>query len=75
MLEVDNQLAALTASSRALCDIVLGASQGSAQLAHRLDDARFQVDSLISEGVHCGAHAALMSIGLHYGGIDFDAVG
>jgi uncharacterized protein (DUF2236 family) len=75
MLEVDNQLAALTTSGRALCDVVLGASRGSAQLAHRLDEAHFQVDSLISEGVHCGAHATLMSVGLHCGGIDFDAVG
>lgn len=32
------------------------------------------MDSLISEGVRCG-HAALTSVGLHYGGVDFDAVG
>jgi hypothetical protein len=33
------------------------------------------VDSLVSEGVCCGAHAALTSVGSHYGGIDFDVVG
>ena len=68
-------MAALTASSWALCDVVLGAGRGSAQLAHHLDEARFQVDSLISKGVRYGAHAALMSVGLHYDGVNFDAVG
>ena len=33
------------------------------------------MDSLISEGVRCGIHAALMSVGSHYGGVDFDAFG
>ena len=32
------------------------------------------MDSLISEGVHCGAHAILTSVGSHYGDIDFEAV-
>jgi hypothetical protein len=75
MLEMDNQLAALTASGQALCDVVLGTSRGSPQLACRLDKARFQVDSLISEGVRCGAHAALTSVDSHYGGVNFDAIG
>jgi hypothetical protein len=30
MLEVDNQVTALIASGRALCDVVLGAGRGSA---------------------------------------------
>ena len=33
------------------------------------------MDSLISKGVHYGAHVALTSVGSHYGGINFDAVG
>lgn len=33
------------------------------------------MDSLISKGVQCGTHAALMSVGSHYGGINFDVVG
>ena len=33
------------------------------------------MDSLISEGGNRGAHAALMSVGSHYGDIDFDAIG
>ena len=33
------------------------------------------MDSLISEGVHRGAHVALTSVGSHYGGVDFDAIG
>jgi hypothetical protein len=41
----------------------------------RLDEARFQVDSLISEGVHYGTLVALTSVSLHYGGINFDANG
>ena len=68
-------MSALTASSRALYDVVLGTSRGSAQLAHRLDEAYFQVDSLISEGICCGAHVALTSVSSHYGGVDFDAIG
>jgi hypothetical protein len=72
---MDNQLAALSASRRALCDIVLGTGRGSAQLAPHLDEAHLQVDSLISKGVRCGAHIALTSVGSHYGIIDFDVVG
>ena len=41
----------------------------------RLDEARLQVDPLISEGIHCDIHAALTLVGSHYGGINFDAVG
>ena len=33
------------------------------------------MDSLISKGVHCGAHAALTLVGSHFGNIDFDAIG
>lgn len=40
-----------------------------------LNEARLQVDPLISKGVHCGAHVALTLVGLHYDGVDFDAVG
>ena len=72
---MEDQLVALTISRRALGDVVLGAGRGSAQLACRLDEVRFQVDSLISEGVCYGAHAALTSVGLHYGDVDFEAVG
>ena len=72
---MDNQLAALTASRRALCEVVLSTSQGSAQLSLRLDEARLHVDSLISEGVLHGAHAALTSVGSHYSGVDFEVVG
>ena len=50
MLEIDNQLATLTASRWVLYDVVLGAGQGSAQLSPRLNKARLQVDSLISKG-------------------------
>jgi len=39
-----------------------------------LDKAHFQVDSLIFEGVCCGAHAALTLVSSHYGGINFDAI-
>ena len=75
MLEMDDQLAMLTASRRVLYDIVLGTGRWNAQLVPHLDKARLQVDSLISEGVHCGVHAALMSVSSHYGDIDFDAIG
>jgi hypothetical protein len=75
MLEMDNQLVVMTTSGWALCDVVLGAGQGSPQLVPHLDEAHFHVDSLISEGVHCGTHAALMLVNLHYGSIDFDVVG
>ena len=63
---------ALTISGWALGDVVLGARRGSTQLACRLDEAHFQVDSLISEGVH---YAALTSVGSHYDDINFEAVG
>lgn len=72
---MDNQLAALTASGRAPCDVVLGTGRWSAQLAPRLDKACLQVDSLISKWVHRGAHVALTSVGSHYGGVDFNAIG
>ena len=39
VLEMDDQLAALTASGWALCDVVLGAGRGNAQPALRLDEA------------------------------------
>lgn len=73
--EIAAQLAMLTAFGQALCDTVLGADQGNAQLALHLDEARLQVDPLISEGVHCGVLIALTSVGSHYDGIDYDAVG
>jgi hypothetical protein len=40
----------------------------------RLDEAHLHVDSLISDGVHHVAHAALTSVALYYGDIDFDVV-
>ena len=33
------------------------------------------MDPLISEGVRCGMHVTLMSVGSHYDGVNFDAVG
>ena len=33
------------------------------------------MDSLILEGVHCGSHTTSTSVGSHYGGVDFNAVG
>ena len=33
------------------------------------------MDTLVSERIHCGVHTALTSVGLHYGGIDFDTIG
>ena len=33
------------------------------------------MDPLISEGVRNGMHVALMSVGSHYDGVNFDAVG
>ena len=33
------------------------------------------MDTLISEGIHCGLHTALMLVSLHYGGINFDTIG
>ena len=40
VLEIGGQLVVLTISGRALCDVMLGASWGNAQLALCLDDAR-----------------------------------
>jgi hypothetical protein len=74
MMEMERQLVALTISRRALGDIVLGAGQGSALLACCLDEAHFQVDSLISEGVRCGARAALTLVNSYYGDINFEAI-
>lgn len=54
---------------------MLSAGRGNAQLVPRLDEAHLQVDSLISKGVRCSAHAALTSISSHYNGVHFDAVG
>ena len=71
MLGMDNQLAALTASGRALCDVVLGVGRGNAQLVLHLDKVRLQVGPLISEGIHYGVLAALTSVGSHYDGVDF----
>ena len=48
VLEMDNQLAALTTFGWILCNIMLDVGQGSAQLASCLDEAYLQVDSLIS---------------------------
>lgn len=75
VLEMNDQLAALTTSGRALCDVVLGTGRGNAQLALHLDNACLQVDPLIFEGARCGAHATLTLVGSHYGGVNFDAVG
>ena len=75
MLDMDNQLAALTASIWALYEVVLGAGRGSALLPLCHDEARLHVDSLISEGFRHGALAALMSVGSHYNGVDFEVVG
>ena len=40
VLEMSDQLAALTILGRVLCDVVLGAGRGNAQLALHLDEAR-----------------------------------
>ena len=74
-LEMDNQLAALTCSGWALYDIMLYADRGNAHLVPCLNEAHLHVDSLISKEVRRGAHTALTSVGSHYGGGDFDAVG
>ena len=58
MLEMDYQLAALTTSEQALYDIMLGVGRGNAQLVLHLDEARLQVDPMISEGIHCDVHVA-----------------
>ena len=41
----------------------------------RLDEARHLVDRLVFEGVRSGVLAALTSVGSHYEGIDYDAMG
>lgn len=66
-------LAALTIPAQAVCDVMLGAGRADSQLALCLDEARHRC--LISEGIHSGVLAALTSIGSHYNGVDFDAVG
>ena len=75
MLEIDNQLAVLTTSGQALYEVMLGAGRGSALLPLRLDEARLHVDSLIFEGFHHGALAALTWVGLHYNSVDFEVIG
>ena len=54
---------------------MLGVGRGNAQLVLHLDKVRLQVGPLISEGIHYGVLAALTSVGSHYDGIDFEAVG
>ena len=54
---------------------MLGTGSGNAQLSLHLDKARHHVDSLISEGARRGAHAALVSVGSHYCGVDFKIIG
>jgi hypothetical protein len=58
-----------------MCDVVLDAGGGNAQLALRLDEAHHRVDLLIFEGIHSIVLAALMLIGSHYDGMDYNAVG
>lgn len=53
---------------------MLGASWGSAQLILCLDEAHLHTDSLISEGACHGDHAALVSVGSHYNGVDFKII-
>ena len=72
---MDNLLAVLTSSGWALYDIMLCADRGNAQLVPCLNEAHLHVDSLISKEVCCGAHTALTSVGSHYSGSDFHAVG
>ena len=74
-LEMENQLAALTAFGRALCEVMLGVGRGTAHLPLCLNESCQHVDSLISEGFHRGALDALMSVGLHYNGVKFEVVG
>jgi len=72
---MDTRLVELTSPGWALCDIVLSAGQGNAQLMPHLDEARLHVDSLIFEGVHRGAQAALTSVVSHYNGVNLEAIG
>ena len=58
-----------------MCDVVLGVSRGSAQLALRLNMARHRVDPLVSIGVRSGVLVTLTSVGSHYEGVVYDAVG
>ena len=73
--EATTELMALTNSGQAMCDVMLGASQGSTQLALCLDEAHKQVDPLVSAGVGSSVLAALTSVGSHYEGVDYDAMG
>ena len=75
MLEMDNQLVALTTSGQALCDVMHSAGRGNTQLVLCLDESCLQVDPPISKGIRCDVHTTLTSVDSHYGGIDFDAVG
>ena len=75
MWEVAAKLVALNSLRQALCDAVLGAGWGSARLTLHHDEARHQLDSLISAGVQSGVLAALTSVGSHYEGVDYNAVG
>ena len=61
--EATTELMALTNSGQAMCDVMLGASQGSTQLALCLDEAHHQVDPLVSAGVGSSVLAALTSVG------------
>ena len=40
-----------------------------------LDEPCLQVDPLSFDGIRCDVHAALTSVGSHYSGAGFDAVG
>ena len=54
---------------------MLGADRGSAQLSLHLNEARLHVNSMISKGARRGAHVALVLVGSHYGGVDFEIIG
>ena len=54
---------------------MLDVGRESAQLASHLDEARRQVDPLMSARVQSGMLASLTSIGSHYDGMDYDAMG
>ena len=54
---------------------MLGTGWGSVQLSLRLDEAHLHEDSLISKGARRGAHVALVLVGSHYGGVDFEIIG
>ena len=40
-----------------------------------LDKAHFDVDPLISKGIHYGVLTALTLVGSHYDSVDFEAIG